>query len=34
MRMIVPSAVALVIGMQTVFGAFLADIIGLSVKRK
>lgn len=34
MRMIVPSAVALVIGMQIVFGAFLADIIGLPVKRR
>ena len=34
MRMIVPSAVALVIGVQIVFGAFLADIIGLPVKRK
>ena len=34
MRMIVPSAVALVIGVQIVFGAFLADIIGLPVKRR
>ena len=33
MRMVVPSAVALVIGVQIVFGAFLADIIGLPTKR-
>lgn len=34
MRSLVPSAVALVIGLQTMFGAFLADIIGLSVTHK
>ena len=34
MRIIIPSAVALVIGLQTVFCAFLADIIGLPVKTK
>lgn len=34
MRQIVPSAVTLVIGMQTVFGSFLADIISLGVRRK
>lgn len=31
MRLMTPSAVALVIGLQIVFGSFLADIIGLSV---
>jgi hypothetical protein len=34
MRMIMPASVALVIGMQTVFGSFLADIIGLATRRK
>jgi hypothetical protein len=34
MRMIMPAAVALVIGIQTVFGSFLADIIGLATRRK
>ncbi len=33
MRKIVPSAVILVVGIQTVFGSFLADIIGLGVRR-
>jgi glycosyltransferase involved in cell wall biosynthesis len=33
MRTIVPSAVVLVVGIQTVFGSFLADIIGLAVRK-
>lgn len=34
MRKLVPASVALVIGLQIAFGAFLADIIGLSVSGK
>ena len=33
MRQLVPSSVALVVGLQTMFGSFLADIIGLPVKK-
>lgn len=34
MRLIVPASVALVIGLQIVFGAFLAGIIGLATHRR
>jgi glycosyltransferase involved in cell wall biosynthesis len=34
MRQLVPASVSLVIGLQIVFGSFLADIIGLSVTHK
>jgi hypothetical protein len=33
MRALVPSCVAVVIGLQTAFGAFLADILGLGVQK-
>lgn len=33
MRILIPSSVAVVVGLQTAFGAFLADIIGLGTRK-